>query len=426
MNGEIIKSFLVSLGFGVDESSLSKFNKSISEASLKVAALGTAIEGTAIAIGYGIADISKNFEDIGYQFHIIAPAINKALVLRREILRAYSLAGINITRVIQNSVKLNYSLAKTGFAFKAIYDSVGSRFFGLITKQSDVLREKLYKNLPKIQNTLEHLINFVFKAFEATTTLGSRLFEVLGHVYDFFVRLDEKTDGWSTIILGLVAAWRLLNLGFLATPLGMLIAGFTALLALWDDFKTFREGGQSLINWGSQMTKTMVGLAAAVAGVATAFYAWRIISTVTALLAGLNVPLALTTLLTTILEAPLWLIVGALTALGAALVYVDSKWNLFGGKLAGLFGFLGGKVLDFLGGSNVGNNLQNSNGGLPRSNPIGSGAQNSNTNQNVTLQSQTNINGTADANALSQLSSSQQKNNAMLVRNLRGLVQPSN
>lgn len=128
MSGDVIKSFLVGLGFEVDDSSLAKFNKSITTAAIKITALSTAIVGASGLIAKGISGISESFEDIGYQFHIIAPAINKALVLRNEMLKAYAATGMNITQVVRNSVKLNMSLDKTKFILEALYKSVGSDF----------------------------------------------------------------------------------------------------------------------------------------------------------------------------------------------------------------------------------------------------------------------------------------------------------
>ncbi len=276
MTGEVIKSFLVGLGFDVDDSSLSKFDQAISSATVKVAALYTAIRVTAAGIGLGIAEISESFETMGYEYKLIAPAINKAMVLRRELLKAYSATGVNLIKVIQSSVKLNFALTKTKFAFEAIYKSVGSRFFGLLTEQTDKFRKRLYDNLPQIQNVLEHIVQFIFKAFEATSALGGRLGSILGRVYDGLVALNKATDGWSTRILGVIAAWRLLSLGFLATPFGLLLAGFVALLHLWDDFKTFKEGGESLIDWGNRTTLVITGLVAIIGTLATAFYTVRL------------------------------------------------------------------------------------------------------------------------------------------------------
>lgn len=250
MQGEVIKSFLVGLGFDVDESSLAIFNKSIKDAAIRITALYGTINAFAASIVYAFSKISEGFEEMGYQYHIIAPAINKAIVLRNELMKAYGAAGINIRKVIVDSVKLNMSLTKTKYAMEAIYKSVGSRFFGLLEKQSDAFRKKLYQNMPYIISSLEKLVKTVFKAFEVVTILGQRLWSILGRVLDFFIQLDQATSGWSTIILGVVAAWKLLNLSFLATPLGMILAGLVAILALYDDFKVWEEGGKSFFDWG--------------------------------------------------------------------------------------------------------------------------------------------------------------------------------
>lgn len=413
MNGEIIKSFLVGLGFGVDDASLSKFNKAIASATLKVTALYASVKVAAAGIVYGISEISEGFEKMGYEYRIIAPAINKALVLRRELLKAYSAAGINITKVVQNSVRLNMSLAKTKFAFEAIYKSVGSRFFELLTKQSDNFRAQIYKNMPKIQNALEKFVKFIFKAFEATTTLTTRLFSILSRVYEFFVKLDKATDGWSTIILGVIAAWKLLNLSFLATPLGMLLTGFAALLALWDDFKTFKEGGQSLIDWGSNTTKVIVAITAAIAGLVTVIYSVR---------AAMAAWTAVQWLLNVAMTAnPIGLIIAGVTALIALIGVLAYKLGALKGVGAWI-GNVGGKILDFVGGSqNVEANVANAPGARSGGTPIGSNAQSSQTNQNVRQQTQINVIGSADANAVGKaVAGEQNKVNFDMVRNMKG------
>lgn len=415
MTGEVIKSFLVGLGFDVDDSSLKKFNQSIASATLKVAALYGSIKVASAGIGLAVSKISEDFEKMGYEYRIIAPAINKALVLRRELLKAYSAAGINITKVIQNSVKLNFSLAKTKFALEAIYKSVGSRFFGLLTQQSDAFRKKLYANLPQIQSVLERIIKFVFKAFEATVELGTRLGSILGRVYDFFVSLDKATDGWSTRILGVIAAWKLLNLGFLATPFGLIITGLTALLALWDDFKTFKEGGKSLIDWGSQTTQIMIGLVGVIGSVAAA------IGSVIVALRALAIAQGIVNAV--MLLNPVGLLVAGFVALLGALIAIDAKWKVFSGNLSGFFSGIGEKIMNFAGAPNVASNVgAGAQGAVPGVKPLGSnvtqGAQN---NQNVQQQTNINVMGSADAQSVGkQVSSEQSKVNFDLVRNLKG------
>lgn len=415
MDPSVIKQFLVGLGFGVDDAGLKKFNDAIKSATLKVTALYASIKASSAAIFFGISKISQGLEQIGYEYRIIAPALNKELVLRNELLKAYRKAGVNITQAIVQSVKFNMALAKTQFAFKALFTSVSAKFFPMLTKQMDVFRGKIYANMPKIQATLEKFVNFVFKAFEATVILGNRIWSILQRVYDFFYKLHQATDGWSTLILGAIAAWKLLNLSFLATPFGMLIAGIVALLALWDDFMTFKEGGESFINWGSETTKMIVGLvtvigglAAVIGGVVLALKAWAIAQAAVNALMMLN---------------PIGLIIAAVTALIGLLAALDAKWNLFGGHISGFFSGIGGKVMDFLGGDsgNVSQNMQN-NPGAGQNRPMGVGVAGSQqTNQNVNQQTQINVVGAADAGAVGKhVANEQGRVNYDMVRNLTG------
>ena len=390
MSDEVIKSFLVGLGFGVDESSLAKFNRAIGSATLKVAALFGVIDGTTGAIAGFTTQVSKDFERLGYEYHIIAPAINKALLLRRELLKAYSAAGINISEVVRNSLRLNLSLTKTRFAFKAIYESVASRFFPLLTQQSDLLRAKLYANMPKIQLVLERFIKGLFHAFDATIQLGTTLFSVLGRIYDFFFDLDKATDGWSTIVLGLVTAWKFLNLEFLATPLGMLAALAAAILVLYDDFKTFGEGGKSFFNWTAAIPYIN-----AVTGALR--YMWSILQGISDTIGNL-------------ILSVYQLFKGDFSGAGSSLV--DAFKRLL----------TTGNGLDL-----AAANFRNTGpGGIPLAPPLGGNtANNSQQNLNVSQQNNTTIVGVPNAESAEHARSyGQYLDNLSLVRDLKGSVKP--
>lgn len=406
MDGEVIKSFLVGLGFGVDDNSLAKFNKAILSASIRVTALYASVKLAAAGIFASISSISEGFEKMGYEYRIIAPMISKALMLRQALLAAYRAAGINIVKAVQQSVLFNFSLAKTKFALEAIYRSVGLKFLPLLTKQMDIFRTKIYANMPKIQSALEKMVAFIFKAFEVTNILGERLWSILTRVWDFFVKLDTATNGWSTAILAALAAWRYLNLAFLATPIGALLTGFVALLALWDDFKTFQEGGQSLINWGSQATKVFVGIAgavvavgAAIAGLILAMKAYAIVQGIVNVLLLLN---------------PFGLVLAGIVALSGVILILISNWGKLKatfGDIAGFFAGIGGKILGFAGGATQG--------------PIGGVAQpapllpHGGTNQRVQQETNINVIGGADAQATGKAVAGEQgRVNGDLVRNL--------
>lgn len=408
MNTEVIKQFLVGLGFGVDDASLAKFKNSITSATLRVTALYAAVKVAAAGIVAGISEVSKGFEQMGYEYHIIAPAINKALLLRRELLKSYQLAGINIRKVVKDSINLNLSLTKTRFAFEAIYKSVASRFFETLTKSSDKFRATLYANMPRIQAILEKFVKFVFKAFEITSILGARLWSILGRVYDLLVQLDKATGGWSTYILAAAAAWQLLNLAFLATPLGAIIAGIVALLALFDDFMVWKEGGQSLFDW-SKFVPVIDNVIAALSGV------WEVVKGLTLsvyhLLDGfwklLNLDVA-----------------GFWNSMGESgkqiIATFMGLWDTVKG-LVGTLGAVGGWLLQSFG-NEKGQALGGQLSGMVAA-PLGSSVANNQTNQNVNQQTTVHIQGVPDSQGVGNaVSGVMQKNNFDLVRNMKGSV----
>ena len=65
MNGEVIKEFLVGLGFQIDEAGLSKFSSGITNATIAVGAIGTAAVAAAGAITAFVAGVADKFDALG-------------------------------------------------------------------------------------------------------------------------------------------------------------------------------------------------------------------------------------------------------------------------------------------------------------------------------------------------------------------------
>lgn len=418
MEGEVIKSFLVGLGFGVDEKSLEQFNKSILSASLRITALYATVSAAAIGIFKGISGISEGFEQMGYELRLISPAVNKWLVLRQAMLEAYSKAGVNLTKVVQQSILFNLSLTKTKFALEAVFKSVAARFFPLLTKQMDIFRKNIYANMPKIQKTLESFVKIVFKTFQILVELGSRLWSILTRVWDFFERLDKATDGWSTKILLAIAAWKLLNLAFLATPLGMILTGLLAILALFDDFETWKEGGKSLFDW-SAFVPVIDAVGASLKTV------WNIIGDVASTIDYLVV--AIFKLFT--LDFSDW----------------ATNWNKAGNSIIALFqdliqhfmdmfnvakaviGWLpaaGAGIANLFGGKGAGAGAASSGAVAGVNNPSPLLPNQNSSQQNVNQQTTINVNGAADANSVGKsVAGNQDRVNFDMVRNMKGALQ---
>jgi hypothetical protein len=60
---ETIKEYLVSIGFNVDEKSLSKFNNGLKSAAKSAAVIGTAAVAAAGIVTKVISDVAKSFDE---------------------------------------------------------------------------------------------------------------------------------------------------------------------------------------------------------------------------------------------------------------------------------------------------------------------------------------------------------------------------
>jgi hypothetical protein len=393
MQPEVIKEFLVSLGFGVDNASLTGFVKAIAGATLKVEALYGAVKLASEAVFFAISKISEGFEQMGYEFHLIAPAINKTLYLRNELLKAYAASGVSITHVIQQAVRLNYSLAKTKFAFQALYSSVASKFFDILAQRSDNLRAKIYQNMPAIQEVLHRFVNFIFLGIDTIDRAVGRVYPIIKLVFDSIVgvfrEFDAQTDGLSTTIFKVVGGFTV----FLAI-LGPIATAIIALIALYDDFKVWQEGGKSFFNW-APVLPIINSVAHALQGV------WTILSSIVDLTASFI------TLLGSIATGNLGGVKVALSGIGDAIINGAKGFNSATGLDQIVAGIHGSPIAGF-GSANLGNNI--------------AGPQ---VNQNVNQQTAIHIQGSSDALATGRAAAGEQFNvNRDLVRNMRGAVTP--
>ena len=73
--------------------------------------------------------------------------------------------------------------------------------------------------------------------------------DILYQTEQWLHRLSAGTKQWIVGIGALAVAWRIMSLGFMQSPLGRVIALGAAIAALYDDYKVWKEGGKSLIDW---------------------------------------------------------------------------------------------------------------------------------------------------------------------------------
>lgn len=209
------------------------------------------------------------------------------------------------------------------------------------------LRHKLQDNGKKIVEAIMPILEFIMKIGTAFVQFFARGLEVANKVVGVAIgvwnKLQDVTDGLAGKILLVVAAWKLLNLNFLKSPIGMIISLAAAALLLYDDFMTWKEGGDSLVDWGSDfggMLLTTIGLlgslAASVMIVKGAMMAYTaVMATVPAIMAIVN---GVMTAFNFILSLnPIALVVLAIAGLIAAGIALVSNWDTVKQWFSGFF-----------------------------------------------------------------------------------------
>ena len=341
---DIIREFLVSLGFRIDKVGLESFVKGITAASAAVFASVTAIEDNLEklyfasqrtkasaenirAFGFSLSqmgssagaaldtienlarfmrnspgangliqslgvqtqgangqlrDTSEILQDLGKQFanmpYYRANAYAQALGIDEKTLMALrqglgdfgedykqmlAAAGLDLEGATKRSHEFMVQTRTLGSAFvilgQKIADSLSTRLSDGIKK----FREGLVDNFDKITDVIAKVISGVLWLADTISTLALRAMQAIGTIVDWFNSFDEST---KKVLIGLgllIAGWKLLNTVFLSTPLGRLALLATALLTLYDDYRVWKEGGKSLIDWSvweTQIDKAMFGL----------------------------------------------------------------------------------------------------------------------------------------------------------------------
>lgn len=120
-------------------------------------------------------------------------------------------------------------------------------------KTVEEARHLVMDNAKQIEAVLEPIIDVILRIGTAFMKLVGTAFNIISSVlkpvFDMMISVNEATDGWAGYIAAALVAWKVFNLGFLATPLGAILALSVGILALIDDFQVWKEGGDSLIDW---------------------------------------------------------------------------------------------------------------------------------------------------------------------------------
>lgn len=161
------------------------------------------------------------------------------------------MANMEKYQKIQKELGMNDELAKSGNEFMTEY-----RDLSMMTKTGfQVIVMQAGKALIPILKLLNQLIQAGIQAFSQLNpqikeglAVGLR-FAMLALMFGAMAKSLGLLLKLIPIFKTFIGLLKLLRLAFLASPIGIILALGAALALLWDDWKVWKDGGKSLIDW---------------------------------------------------------------------------------------------------------------------------------------------------------------------------------
>lgn len=158
--------------------------------------------------------------------------------------------GYNADVAAVSSNKFMTSLRSFGLMAGMARDKIGSSLADGLAGSLDRLRRQILDNFPKIEGAITAGVKGVLWFGEIIGRVVYRLIQLTGDIINWWKSLSTETRQVIEVFGALMVAWRLLNTAFAMSPIGRVFMLGAALIGLYDDYRTWKEGGQSLIDWG--------------------------------------------------------------------------------------------------------------------------------------------------------------------------------
>ncbi len=158
-------------------------------------------------------------------------------------------AGMDSQAAAKSSHEFMNEVRSLGAAFVILGQKVATTLTTKLTGDLHRFRDGVVDNFGRIAGIIEKVAGGIFMVADVISTLALRGMQAIGAVVDWFNGLDGTVKTIIETVAALGVAWKLLSTGFLATPIGRIVAVGAAILALYDDYKVWKEGGKSLIDW---------------------------------------------------------------------------------------------------------------------------------------------------------------------------------
>ena len=267
--------------------------------------------------------------------------------LQTAFRKMYEVAGVDAEDAAKSSREFMNELRTLKTLAEMLARAVSLSFIKKIKEDLITLRKAVMDNFDRIAEIMKFVIGIVLRVAGAIGAMVVRSVKWVASLIDWFRGLHKLDQIILGGILALAAAWKFLNLAFLATPLGKLIALAVVIALLIDDFQTWKEGGKSLIDWNSNWAKSLAGLVFSLGLLVTGMAAAKAAMVVYTF--AVNAAKVATVAFNLVTNANPWVRAAMflLFLAGMTIAYWGSVKTFFQGFydwLAGIFGGIGGQI----------------------------------------------------------------------------------
>lgn len=152
---------------------------------------------------------------------------------------------------LRQSIGLTDELTKSGTDFMVEFRDITMTTKAITEVVVMTAGQALIPILKMINNFLRSAIAWFAELdprFKAILATGLK-FALLAVIFGGFIGTIAKLASVLPMLKGLLFLIKSLRLAFLASPIGIVLALAAAIAALWDDYQTWKNGGESLIDW---------------------------------------------------------------------------------------------------------------------------------------------------------------------------------
>lgn len=247
---------------------ISQMGGSADAAKASVEQLGMAMrfnpgtQGLLRAMGIQATDAAQAMEQLGTKFRAMQPAVARAYArnfgiddrMLFSLMQGDGGFGEDYRKKLSAAGLSMETAAQKGRDFSRSLRSLGADFQIVRTLSAEALMKGIGVDVRKLDELIvkhfREIADVVAKAGKIIVGVGEAIWRMMWRLEQLWNGLDSTEKQIVMAFAGIITAWRLMNLAFLKSPLGIILLLAAAIALLYDDYQTWKSGGDSLIDWG--------------------------------------------------------------------------------------------------------------------------------------------------------------------------------